>query len=687
MTSLANPNTAQERRPAASRQDLSNAAAPPADPVIRAGLSQLGLSPRTMTSVFLKLSLPQSAKLQNVDFLARYPDLMTLELANNSIADASGLNHLPYVVSCDLSNNRLASFDLDTPPLNLQYLDLSRNQLSSLGQMDIHQHLQMLCVDRNLIRQISGLQQCAHLTHLSLVNNGITKIENLDNIPLRFLDLRHNRIRVLENLDTLTQLEELYLGFNDIGSLAGLSPNCVSLQRLDLESNYIVSTKDITVLTPLRWLHHLNLRGNPLTMGENTHRLLLLYELPRLTILNELPVSPEEKVAAVNLYEPPEEVIAVSNHVRAMHKFIREYVTINSARLQEFASQFRPIVVCGPAGVGKRTLTRRLREEFPHLFATAVSHTTRPPRPLEGNGVDYCFASREEVAQMASNGQFINVVNLFGHLYGLSYESVSKVQAQGKLCLISVELEGAQGAVALSRSELDLRFVFVAPPSLETLQDRLERRYQTTASGSTPVSIAHNQVQQWMQRAVDVSQQLNADGVVDNAIFEATIVNDNIDTAYATFRTFCLREFWMWYEQHRQWQQKVSWASPTVEPPPPLNQPRSARSSSVEGGLFVARQMESASAGSATMSSAASEACTAQSCGDEMVGGMAEAQHRRDSVSSLALSHAASVENGDYGMQHVKLLNYSTDSATRLPSSLDSFSVRDQRSSSSSFAL
>lgn len=74
----------------------------------------------------------------------------------------------------------------------------------------------------------------------------------------------------------------------------------------------------------------------------------------------------------------------------------------------------RPIVICGPSGVGKSTLLNRLICEHPNTFAFSISHTTRLPRPHEQNGRDYFFVSLDEMIKLVEEGQFLEYAHFCG---------------------------------------------------------------------------------------------------------------------------------------------------------------------------------------------------------------------------------------------------------------------------------
>ncbi|KAI8608872.1 P-loop containing nucleoside triphosphate hydrolase protein [Chytriomyces sp. MP71] len=132
-----------------------------------------------------------------------------------------------------------------------------------------------------------------------------------------------------------------------------------------------------------------------------------------------------------------------------------------------------PLVISGPSGVGKSTLLKRLFAKYPNAFGFSVSHTTRGPRPGEVDGVAYNFVTRERFHELLAENAFIENTEFSGNLYGTSFETVKKVQDQGKICVLDVEMAGVK---AIKNTILGAKFVFVRPPSIQDLETRLRGR-------------------------------------------------------------------------------------------------------------------------------------------------------------------------------------------------------------------
>ena len=139
----------------------------------------------------------------------------------------------------------------------------------------------------------------------------------------------------------------------------------------------------------------------------------------------------------------------------------------------ELQQRMRPVVVCGPSGVGKGTLLSRLMSDYPDQYGFSVSHTTRSPRPGEKEGVHYHFCDRAEMEKMIARGEFIEYARVHSNIYGTSIEAVRAVSDAGKTCLLDIDVQGAE---SVKKTDLNARFLFVAPPSFAELESRLRGR-------------------------------------------------------------------------------------------------------------------------------------------------------------------------------------------------------------------
>ncbi len=131
-----------------------------------------------------------------------------------------------------------------------------------------------------------------------------------------------------------------------------------------------------------------------------------------------------------------------------------------------------PFVVSAPSGTGKTTVCRAIVDGDPDI-AFSVSHTTRPPRPGEQEGVHYHFVSREGFAALVKSGGFVEHAEYAGNRYGTSWDAIDAPLLLGRDLLLEVEVQGAR---QLRDRRADARFVFLLPPSMEELERRLRGR-------------------------------------------------------------------------------------------------------------------------------------------------------------------------------------------------------------------
>lgn len=131
------------------------------------------------------------------------------------------------------------------------------------------------------------------------------------------------------------------------------------------------------------------------------------------------------------------------------------------------------LVVSSPSGAGKTTLCRRLLAEFPGL-SFSVSFTTRPKRPNEKHGVDYFFVDDATFDSMAAAGDFAEWARVHGNRYGTSKEVVRASIESGTDVLFDIDFQG--GTSLRSQYGDQAVMIFVLPPSMRELEERLRRR-------------------------------------------------------------------------------------------------------------------------------------------------------------------------------------------------------------------
>ncbi|HEY7510509.1 MAG TPA: guanylate kinase [Vicinamibacteria bacterium] len=135
-------------------------------------------------------------------------------------------------------------------------------------------------------------------------------------------------------------------------------------------------------------------------------------------------------------------------------------------------------VVSGPSGAGKSTVLARVLAEMSHL-RFSVSHTTRPPRDPEQEGVDYHFVDDEEFDDMLARGLFLEWAEVHGHRYGTSRTEYDRAEHDGMDLLLDLDVQGAEH---VREKFPDAVTVFILPPSRRVLERRLRGRGQEESS-------------------------------------------------------------------------------------------------------------------------------------------------------------------------------------------------------------
>ena len=131
------------------------------------------------------------------------------------------------------------------------------------------------------------------------------------------------------------------------------------------------------------------------------------------------------------------------------------------------------IVFSGPSGVGKGTVRQEIFSTPDHKFEYSVSMTTRDQRPGEVDGKDYFFRSREEFEELIRNGQMLEYAEYVGNYYGTPLTYVNETLDKGIDVFLEIEV---QGALQVKKKVPDAVFIFLTPPDLNELQERLVGR-------------------------------------------------------------------------------------------------------------------------------------------------------------------------------------------------------------------
>jgi len=134
-------------------------------------------------------------------------------------------------------------------------------------------------------------------------------------------------------------------------------------------------------------------------------------------------------------------------------------------------------ILSAPSGTGKTTLCNAMRKQFPDLVYS-ISYTTRPPRRNEADGVDYHFMSREIFEEKIQENQWAEWAEVHGNFYGTAAEDLDRHLRAGNDILLDIDVNGAQ--------QIKARFpgcitIFIMPPSLDELANRLKNRNSDTA--------------------------------------------------------------------------------------------------------------------------------------------------------------------------------------------------------------
>lgn len=176
-------------------------------------------------------------------------------------------------------------------------------------------------------------------------------------------------------------------------------------------------------------------------------------------------------------------------------------------------------IVSAPAGTGKTTLVKMLTQESSYI-TESISFTTRSPRENEVEGEHYHFVSREIFEEMIEVGDFLEYVTLYGDYYGTSAKLVEQQQIEGKHVVLVID---TQGAIQL-KEKVSCVLIFIQPPSLEVLKNRLENR-------KTEISEKIEKRLQWATYELEMIRH-----------YDYCFVNDDLQTSFQVLYSIIIAE-------------------------------------------------------------------------------------------------------------------------------------------------
>ncbi|WP_178896653.1 guanylate kinase [Bacillus altitudinis] len=179
------------------------------------------------------------------------------------------------------------------------------------------------------------------------------------------------------------------------------------------------------------------------------------------------------------------------------------------------------IVLSGPSGVGKGTVRQAIFSQKDTKFEYSISVTTRKPREGERNGVDYFFKTREEFEHMIENKKLLEWAEYVGNYYGTPVDYVEQTLSEGKDVFLEIEV---QGALQVREAFPEGLFIFLAPPSLSELQNRIITR------GTESEDLIRNR----MAAAKEEIEMMDA--------YDYVVENDDVELACERIKAIVLAE-------------------------------------------------------------------------------------------------------------------------------------------------
>ncbi|MBC8456595.1 MAG: guanylate kinase [Deltaproteobacteria bacterium] len=172
--------------------------------------------------------------------------------------------------------------------------------------------------------------------------------------------------------------------------------------------------------------------------------------------------------------------------------------------------QGQVFVITAPSGTGKTTIIKSILKKNVREIGYSISHTTRKPREGEVNGLHYFFVNRADFEKMIEDHEFVEWATVYDQLYGTSISSINKELSSGKDLLMDLDIQGAK---EIKRRFPESLSIFILPPSMEILKERVEKR---STNDKIDLELRMKKAVEEIQRCPD---------------YDFIIVNDNLNQA------------------------------------------------------------------------------------------------------------------------------------------------------------
>lgn len=180
------------------------------------------------------------------------------------------------------------------------------------------------------------------------------------------------------------------------------------------------------------------------------------------------------------------------------------------------------VVISSPSGAGKSTIARQLLSDADMNLSLSVSVTTRERRPSEMEGVHYHFITKREFERRRDNDELIEWAEVHGNFYGTLRQTAEEALADGKDMLFDIDWQGAEQLQA--KMPADVVSIFILPPTMRELQNRLNRRAEDTADViETRLQNARFEIQKW-------------------AKYDYIVINEDLQRSYAGIKGIIIAE-------------------------------------------------------------------------------------------------------------------------------------------------